>query len=122
MGVRLLFYHVREADVKQIVSTAGATSLNRILRITAKLLFEKGEDVASVSNLMQGFVTPGMIRAWYNRHCEVEGVAISEMSKRNLRRMPMPPIDFQAIEITDLNQLLEKDHPSREDELVEPNW
>jgi hypothetical protein len=81
--------------------------LNRILRITAKLLFEKGEDVPAVANLLQGFVNPGMVRDWYERYCEVNGLPGSTNSKKACRRMPMPPIDFQAIEIQKLEDMLE---------------
>jgi hypothetical protein len=102
------------------MSTKGATSLNRILRITAQLLFEKGEDVAAVQNLMQGFVNPGMVRDWYERYCQTNGLRGSVNSKKTHRRMPMPPINFQAIEIERLETML--DRPTAEDDDQEPDW
>jgi hypothetical protein len=104
------------------MSTKGATNLNRILRITAKLLFEKGEDVPAVANLLQGFVNPGMVRDWYERYCEVNGLPGSVNSKRTHRRMPMPPIDFQAIEIKKLEDMLELPPGDDFAENPEPEW
>lgn len=101
------------------MSTKGATNLNRILRITAKLLFEKGEDVPSVANLLQGFVTPGMVRDWYERYCAMNGIETSANSRKSYRRLPMPPIDFQAVEIKKLEELLEL---PPESEVPEPEW
>lgn len=101
------------------MSTKGATSLNRILRITAKLLFEKGEDVPSVANLLQGFVTPTMVRDWHERYCEVNGLQQSVNSKRSCRRLPMPPIDFQAVQIQKLEEMLE---PLPSESSEEPEW
>jgi hypothetical protein len=89
------------------MSSTGATNLNRILRITAQLLFEKGEDVPAVANLLQGFVNPRMVRSWYERYCEVHGLPKSANSRKNHRRMPMPPIDFNAIKIRELNDMLD---------------
>jgi hypothetical protein len=101
------------------MSTKGASSLNRILRITAKLLFEKGEDVPSVANLLQGFVTPTMVRDWHERYCEVNGLQQSVNSKRSCRRLPMPPIDFQAVQIQKLEEMLE---PLPSESSEEPEW
>ena len=101
------------------MSTKGATNLNRILRITAKLLFEKGEDVPSVANLLQGFVTPTMVRDWHERYCEVNGLQQSVNSKRSCRRLPMPPIDFQAVQIQRLEEMLE---PLPSESSEEPEW
>lgn len=104
------------------MSTKGATNLNRILRITAKLLFEKGEDAPAVANLMQGFVTPTMVRDWYERYCEVNGLQSSVNSKKNCRRMPMPPIDFQAIQIQKLEEMLELPAGADDGGMPEPEW
>jgi hypothetical protein len=101
------------------MSTKGASSLNRILRVTAKLLFEKGEDVTSVVNLLQGFVTPTMVRDWYERHCEVNGLPTSSNSKRSCRRLPMPPIDFQAVTLQKLEEMLQ---PVPGEDEQEPDW
>ena len=96
--------------------------MNRILRITAKLLFEKGEDAPAVANLLQGFVTPGMVRDWYERYCEVNGLPGSANSKKSYRRMPMPPIDFQAIEIQKLEGLLQLPPEDEYGQTPEPEW
>jgi hypothetical protein len=105
---------------KATVSTAGGSNLNRILRTTANLLFEKGEDPASVMNLLQGFVAPAMIRKWHQRYQETHGLTGADTSKKAVRRMPMPPIDFNAIELKSLEQLLEPEIIEEDEE--EPNW
>lgn len=74
----------------------------------------------SVANLLQGFVTPAMVREWYERYCSVNGIELSTNSKRSLRRMPMPPIDFQAIEIKKLEEMLQL--PEDEEDVPEPEW
>jgi len=103
------------------LSTTASTQLNRILRTTANLLFEKGEDAANVINLLQGFVAPSMVRKWHQRYQEVHGLTGADTSKRTIRRMPMPPIDFQAIELRSMEQLLEQASVD-EEEAIEPDW
>lgn len=76
----------------------------------------------SVANLMQGFVTPTMVRDWYERYCEVNGLENSVNSKKQYRRMPMPPIDFQAIEIKKLEEMLELPPEEDIDGVPEPEW
>lgn len=102
------------------MATAGGSHLNRILRTTANLLFEKGEDPASVMNLLQGFVAPSMIRKWHQRYQEVHGLTGADTSKKQVQRMPMPPIDFNAIELKCLEQLLEPEEIEEDED--EPNW
>lgn len=84
--------------------TRAATSLNRILRITANLLFEKGEDVQAIANLMDGFVDRRMIQSWYEKYCEVNGLSTAENSanKGLTRRIPVAPIDFEKVTLDDL--------------------
>jgi hypothetical protein len=103
------------------LSTTASTQLNRILRTTANLLFEKGEDAAHVINLMQGFVAPSMVRKWHQRYQEVHGLVGADTSKRNIRRMPMPPIDFKAVELKSIERLLEQP-PVDEGDAIEPDW
>jgi hypothetical protein len=91
------------------------------LRTTANLLFEKGEDAAHVINLMQGFVAPSMIKRWHQRYLEIHGLVSADTSKRDLRRMPLPPIDFKAVQLQSMEQLLEKP-PVDEGEAIEPDW
>ena len=79
--------------------TRASTSLNRILRVTANLLFEKGESVQAISNLMQGFVDRRMIQMWYEKYCEINGLATEENAdNKNLtRKIPVAPIDFEKV-------------------------
>lgn len=122
-AVRQLFYHVNGHHVNKAMGTAGATSLNRILQTTARLLFERGEDVAAVCNLLQGFVAPSQVRSWHERHCAVHGVTGAEISSsRAEKKMPMPPIDFAAIEIKSLEQLLESEPAESDEYAIEPDW
>lgn len=76
----------------------------------------------AVANLLQGFVTPTMVRDWYERYCEVNGLERSANSKKTYKRMPMPPIDFQAIEIKKLEDLLELPPDEENEEMPEPEW
>lgn len=75
-----------------------------------------------MANLLQGFVTPTMVRDWYERYCEVNGLERSENSRKSYRRMPMPPIDFQAIEIKKLEEMLELPAGQEDDGAPEPEW
>lgn len=88
--------------------TRGATSLNRILRVTANLLFERGEDVQAIANLMQGFVDRRMIQSWYEKYCEINGVPTSiNQSGRAKRKIPVAPIDFDQVTLEELEKKLE---------------
>jgi hypothetical protein len=88
--------------------TRAATSLNRILRVTASLLFEKGEDVQAIANFMQGFVDRRMIQSWYEKYCEINGVPTSiNQSGRAKRKIPVAPIDFNSVSLDDLEEKLE---------------
>jgi hypothetical protein len=78
--------------------------------------------VPSVANLLQGFVTPAMVREWYERYCSVNGIEYATNSKRAVRRMPMPPIDFQAIQIEKLEAMLELPAEEADDQVPEPEW
>jgi len=89
--------------------TRAATSLNRILRVTANLLFERGEDVQAIANLMQGFVDRRMIQSWYEKYCEINGVPTSiNQSGREKRKIPVAPIDFEKVRLSDLQEKLEE--------------
>ena len=87
--------------------TRGATSLNRILRVTANLLFEKGESVQAISRLMQGFVDRRMVQEWYEKYCEVNGMATAENAeKKNMtRKIPVAPIDFEKVTLDNLEKI-----------------
>lgn len=86
--------------------TRAATSLNRILRVTANLLFERGEDVQAIANFMQGFVDRRMIQAWYEKYCEINGLSTEENStnKGLTRKIPVAPIDFEKVTLDELEQ------------------
>jgi len=96
------------AAYRASMGTKGATNLNRILRLTANLLFERGEDVPSVAKLLEGFVAPAMVRGWYERYCEVNGLEKPVNSKRRYKRMPMPPIDFESVTIARLQAMTDQ--------------
>jgi len=104
------------------MSTKAATSLNRILRVTASLLFEKGEDVPAVAKFLEGFVSPKMVRDWHDRYCEVNGLQKTANSKKSYRKMPMPPIDFNAIKLDALEQLTAPPQAMEISEVAEPEW
>lgn len=77
----------------------------------------------TVANLLQGFVTPAMVRDWYERYCQVNGLQTSANSKKNYRRMPMPPIDFKNVQIHSLEEMLDKpsgDEQGRKDHKKAP--
>lgn len=88
--------------------TKAATSLNRILRVTANLLFERGEDVQAIANFMQVFVDRRMVQSWYEKYCEVNGVGTDvNASNKMKKRIPVAPIDFEKITLSDLEEKLE---------------
>lgn len=86
----------------------AATTLNRILRVTANLLFEKGEDPTDVARFLGEFADRRTVNSWYQTFCQTNGIP-SHGSTRRLRRLPMPPIDFEKISIESLQQELLED-------------
>lgn len=84
--------------------TRAATSLNRILRVTANLLFERGEDVQAIANFMQGFVDRRMVQSWYEKYCEINGISTDTNStnKGMTRKIPAAPIDFEKVTLDNL--------------------
>lgn len=84
--------------------TRASTSLNRILRVTVNLLFEKGESVQAIANFMQGFVDRRMIQEWYEKYCEINGIETHTNSdnKSMTRRIPAAPIDFEKVTLDEL--------------------
>jgi hypothetical protein len=89
------------------MATKGSTNLNRILKVTAHLLFERGQSVEEIYGLMQGFVQREMLQKWYSAYCSQNGIPSDTNQKRYKRRMPMPPIDWAAITIGDLEERTE---------------
>ena len=106
-----------EAD-RSSVATLASTNLNRILKLTANMLFEKQEDPKDVAKLLQGFVTNAMVRSWYEDYCKTNGISQDTNLKTHRRRLPMPPINWQAVELKTLDEMLA---PVPE-EPPEPNW
>jgi hypothetical protein len=88
------------------------------LRVTANLLFEKGEDPKDVARLVQGFVAPTMVYTWYDKYCEVNGLSKNINRKSGKRRMPMPPIDWDAVKIKTLDEMVEE----KTKDSLEPEW
>lgn len=86
------------------MATRGSTNLNRILRVTAHLLFERGQGVEEVYGLMQSFVQREMLAKWYRAYCENNGLPTDINQRKYKRRMPMPPIDWEAITVKDLEE------------------
>lgn len=86
------------------MTTRGSTNLNRILRVTAHLLFEKGQGVSEVYGLMQSFVERSMLEKWYRSYYESNGLPSDINQAKPRRRMPMPPIDWNAISVEGLRK------------------
>lgn len=86
------------------MATRGSTNLNRILKVTAHLLFEKGQNVAEVHNLMQGFVDRAMIMKWRQAYCDLHGLASDTDRPYYKQRLPLPPIDWDSVEIEELEK------------------
>lgn len=84
--------------------TRAATGLNRILRVTVNLLFEKGESVSAVSAFMQGFVDRRMIQEWYEKYCKINGITTETNSdyKNRTRKIPAAPINFELVTLNEL--------------------
>lgn len=88
-----------------MAATKGSQNLNRILRLTANLLFEKGQSASEVSNLLSGFVEPRQVRKWMERYQEVNGFPAGKIGSDP--RIPVPPIDWNAVKIESLKQINE---------------
>ena len=89
--------------------TRASTSLNRILRVTVNLLFEKGESVQAISGLMQGFVDRRMIQEWYEKYCQINGIPTEQNSdnKKMTRKIPVAPIDFEKVTLDEIKEKAE---------------
>lgn len=89
--------------------TRASTQLNRILRVTANLLFEKGESVQAIANLMQGFVDRRMIQSWYEKYCEINALPteVNSDNKGRTKRIPVAPINFKVVTLDSFEKLKE---------------
>jgi hypothetical protein len=87
------------------MATKGSSGLNRIFRVTATLLFEKGESMSNIARLMEGFVEPRLIRVWHEKWSQVS--ANPSKHTVNGERLPVPPIDWDAIKLQDLKAINE---------------
>jgi hypothetical protein len=81
------------------MATRGSTNLNRILKVTAHLLFEKGQSVSDIFNLMQGFVDRKMLEQWYRAYCAVHGKPTDINRDYCSHRLPLPPIDWDGVNV-----------------------
>lgn len=88
--------------------TEGSRNLNRILKLTANLLFEKGEDPQNVYRLLEGFVARRQVHTWYEKYCSINGVPTTQNLKSHKRRVPMPPIDWEGVKLDELEEKLDK--------------
>lgn len=88
--------------------TNGSRNLSRVFKLCANLLFEKGEDVQNVCRLLEGFVERRQVQSWYEKYCSINGISTNENKKKNKRRVPVPPIDWQGIELKELEGMLDK--------------
>lgn len=81
----------------------GSRNLNRIFRTTASLLFEKGEDLSAIQSLLDGFVEKRVVRQWHQKWLATNG----EYTERiiNSERLPLPPIDWDAVRIETLREV-----------------
>ena len=81
----------------------GSRNLNRIFRVTATLLFEKGEELASIQALLDGFVEKRVVRQWREKWLATNG----EYTERviNGERLPLPPIDWSSVKVETLKKV-----------------
>lgn len=100
------------------MATIASTNLNRLLRLTANLLFEKKEDPKNVTRLMEGFVTNAMVNSWYEQYCKTNGISTDTNLTSHKRRLPMPPIDWNGVDVQQIDKMLD-DQEADDDE---PNW
>lgn len=89
------------------MATRGSTNLNRILKVTAHLLFEKGQNVGEVHNLMQGFVDRPMLQKWHESYCSSLAIPFDSNRPEYKSRIPLPPIDWDGVQIEDLEEKTE---------------
>jgi len=104
----LLIAPFRPPVNKKVMPARAATTLNRILRVTANLLFEKGEDPSDVARFLGEFADRRTVNAWHQSFCETNGVRSQGFAKK-FRRLPMPPIDFEKISLESLQSELGRD-------------
>lgn len=91
----------------QVPLTNGSRNLSRIFKLCANLLFEKGEDVQNVCKLLEGFVERRQVQNWYEKYCSINGIPTTTNLKKNKRRVPVPPINWQGIELNELEEMLD---------------
>jgi hypothetical protein len=81
----------------------GSQNLNRILRVTATLLFEKGEPLQNICKLLDGYAEPRLVRLWKMKWCQANG-KFPERTISNAR-LPMPPIDWDSVTLDTLQSV-----------------
>ena len=88
--------------------TEGSRNLSRILKLTANLLFEKGEDPQNVYRLLEGFVARRQVHTRYEKYCSINGVPTTQNLKAYKRRVPVPPIDWEGVKLDEIGKMLDK--------------
>jgi hypothetical protein len=108
--VLLVHYTTLASCVKSgTMPTRGGSSLNRILKVTAHLLFEKGQEVSDVYGLLQGFVDRAMLEKWFRAYRSLHGIGATNENEERADRIPLPPIDWDAVNVNDLNKLTQSE-------------
>jgi len=79
----------------------------RLFRLLANLLFEKGENAADVTRTLEGFVEPRVVRNWYTKYQQLNGYP-NRFSNPQRFRLPVPPIDWDAITIETISNIQQK--------------
>jgi hypothetical protein len=84
--------------------------LTKILKLLADILFERGEKVSDVHRLMQDFVDRRLIGMWHERYQQLHGFPDKDNRPACAPRLALPPIDFKAITVDELEKLTEVDY------------
>lgn len=84
---------------------ANAANLNKILRLTANLLFEKGETPKDVYRLMSAFVEKTKVDTWHRNFMAMNGYQNRQKDRAGHWRLPLPPINWDAITVESLQNL-----------------
>jgi hypothetical protein len=73
-------------------------SLNKLLRLLANLLFEKGASAPEVARTLSGHVEPRVVRSWHEKYQQLHGFESRSKTPGRIR-LPVPPIDWDAVTI-----------------------
>jgi hypothetical protein len=90
-------YHPMAGINRQVTKMPSSRNLTRVFRVTASLLFEKGEELSSIQSLLEGFVEKRVVRQWREKWLLTNGEFGDKII--NGERLPAPPIDWKAVTI-----------------------